>query len=132
MNLDMTFGTSDLARAIRFYDAVFATLGVDRAPGWPGGWAGWGAAYGEGSSLWICPPFNGKPATAGNGTMITLFAKNEKEVHEFHAAALAHGGSDEGPPGTRPYYEPSLYVAYVRDPDGNKLACAFTRHQPEK
>jgi catechol 2,3-dioxygenase-like lactoylglutathione lyase family enzyme len=131
MILDMTFGTSDLARAIRFYDPVFASLGIGRAPDWPKGWAGWGAGYGEGSSLWLCPPFNGMPPTAGNGTMITLFAKNEKEVHEFHAAALANGGSDEGPPGTRPYYEPTFYVAYVRDPDGNKLACAFLHHQPD-
>jgi catechol 2,3-dioxygenase-like lactoylglutathione lyase family enzyme len=129
MNLDMTFGTSDLARAIRFYDAVLATIGVGRAPGWPKGWAGWGDAYGEGVSFWVCPPYNGKLPTAGNGTMITLYARNEKEVHDFHAAALASGGSDEGPPGTRPYYDPTFYVAYVRDPDGNKLACAFIHHQ---
>jgi catechol 2,3-dioxygenase-like lactoylglutathione lyase family enzyme len=132
MHIDMTLGTSDLARAIRFYDAVFAAFGVGRAPGWPKGWAGWGAANGEGPSLWICLPFNGKPATAGNGTMVTLFARNEKEVQDFHSVALAHGGTDEGQPGTRPYYEPSFYVAYVRDPDGNKLACAFTKYSPQK
>src|SRR5262245_32942041 len=126
MILDMTFGTSDLARAIRFYDPVFASLGIGRAPDWPEGWAGWGAGYGEGASLWLCPPFNGKPPTAGNGTMITLFAKNEKQVHEFHAAALANGGSDEGPPGIRPYYKPTLYVAYVRDSDGNKWPVPFS------
>ena len=131
MILDMTFGTSDLARAIRFYDPVFASLGIGRAPDAPEGWAGWGAAYGEGASLWLCPPFNGKPATAGNGTMITLFARNESEVREFHAVALANGGSDEGGPGTRACYEPTFYVAYVRDPDGNKLACAFLHHKAD-
>lgn len=131
MVFDIVFGTSDLARSIRFYDAVFGALGIGRATDWPEDWAGWGTTYGEGPCLWVCKPFNGKPATAGNGTMITLFARNEMEVHGFHAAALAHGGSDEGAPGTRPYYEPSFYVAYVRDPDGNKLACAFLHHKPE-
>jgi catechol 2,3-dioxygenase-like lactoylglutathione lyase family enzyme len=60
--------------------------------------------------------------------MITFRARNEADVQAFHAAALAHGGSDEGAPGTRPYYEPSFYVVYVRDPDGNKLACVYHRH----
>jgi hypothetical protein len=64
--------------------------------------------------------------------MVTLFARNEKEVQDFYSVALAHGGTDEGRPGTRPYYEPSFYVSYVRDPDGNKLACAFTKHSPQK
>jgi catechol 2,3-dioxygenase-like lactoylglutathione lyase family enzyme len=131
MILDMTFGTSDLARAIRFYDAVFSSLGIGRALDWPDGWAGWGDAYGAGSSLWLCPPYDGKRPTAGNGTMVTLFAKSAKEVNDFHAAALAHGGSDEGKPGTRPYYDPTFYVAYVRDPDGNKLACAFLHYRPD-
>jgi hypothetical protein len=62
--------------------------------------------------------------------MLAFAGKNEKQVQDFHAAALAHGGSDEGPPGTRPYYEPWFYVAYVRDPDGNKLACVFHHHKP--
>ncbi len=131
MILDMTFGTSDIARAVRFYDPVFASLGIGPAPECPEGWAGWGPGYGEGANLWLCPPFDGKPATAGNGTMITLFARNTEEVHAFYAAALANGGSDEGPPGTRPYYGPTFYVTYVRDPDGNKLACAFLHYQPD-
>jgi catechol 2,3-dioxygenase-like lactoylglutathione lyase family enzyme len=131
MIIDMTFGTSDLARSIRFYDAVFSSLGIGRAPDWPKDWAGWGDAYGEGSSLWLCPPYDGNRPTAGNGTMITLFAKSAKQVYDFHAAALANGGRDEGQPGTRPHYEPTFYVAYVRDPDGNKLACAFLHYQSE-
>ena len=130
MVFDIIFGTSNLARAITFYDAVFAALGVGRAVDWPEGWAGWGTTYGEGACLWVCQPYNGKPPTAGNGTMLTLFGKNEKEVQAFHAAALANGGSDEGAPGTRPYYEPNFYVAYVRDPDGNKIACAFLHYKP--
>jgi catechol 2,3-dioxygenase-like lactoylglutathione lyase family enzyme len=62
--------------------------------------------------------------------MIAFRAADETQVHAFHAAALLHGGSDEGPPGTRPYYEPNFYVAYVRDPDGNKLACVYHKHKP--
>lgn len=131
MLLDMTFGTTDLSRAIKFYDAVLACLGIDRAPDWPDGWAGWGDGYGKGSSIWLCTPFDGKQPTAGNGTMATFFAKSASGVRDFHAAALAHGGSDEGAPGTRPYYDPTFYVAYVRDPDGNKLACAFLEYRQE-
>lgn len=131
MKLDVTFGTSDLSRAIAFYDAALSCLGIKRAPDAPDGWAGWGDGYGEGASLWLCPPYDGRPPTAGNGTMATFFARNAKEVRDFHAAALAHGGSDEGPPGTRLCYDPTFYVAYVRDPDGNKLACAFLHYLPE-
>jgi catechol 2,3-dioxygenase-like lactoylglutathione lyase family enzyme len=131
MILDMTFGTGDLSHAIKFYDAVLGCVGIDRAPDWPDGWAGWGDGYGKGSSIWLCPPFDGKQPTAGNGTMVTFFARNASGVRDFHAAALAHGGSDEGAPGTRPYYDPTFYVAYVRDSDGNKLACAFLDYRQE-
>jgi catechol 2,3-dioxygenase-like lactoylglutathione lyase family enzyme len=130
MILDTTVGVSDLARSIEFYDAIFSVLGHRRSPGWKEDWAGWGPSYDEGVSFWICKPFNGQTPTPGNGTMITFRARNEGEVQAFHAAALAHGGSDEGKPGTRPYYEPSFYVTYARDPDGNKLACVYHRHDP--
>lgn len=129
MILYATLGTSNLARAILFYDAVMAALGVGRAPDWAEGWAGWGSSYDDGPSLWICSPFDGKAPAPGNGTMLTFTARDDEQVRAFHAAALAHGGSDEGPPGTRPYYEPSFYVAYVRDPDGNKLAAVFHRYK---
>jgi catechol 2,3-dioxygenase-like lactoylglutathione lyase family enzyme len=122
---DVTFGTSDLQRSIRFYDAVFATIGMGRAPDWPEDWAGWGGGEGRGISVWVCKPFNGKPPTAGNGSMWTFSAKDKAAVHAFHAAGLANGGSDEGAPGTRAAYGEDFYVAYLRDPDGNKLACVF-------
>lgn len=125
-----TVGTANLERAIRFYDAVFATLGVRRAPDWSDGWAGWGGSYDQGYGFWVCTPFDGRHATPGNGTMIAFRAKDEAEVQAFHAAALVHGGRDEGKPGTRPLYGPRFYVAYVRDPDGNKLACVYHRHEP--
>lgn len=130
MILYTTVGITDLQRAVTFYDAVFSTLGVGRAPDWAEGWAGWGGSYEQGYSFWVCKPFNGGPPTPGNGTMIAFEAKDEAQVRAFHAAALASGGSDEGPPGTRPYYGPRFFVAYVRDPDGNKLACVFHKYQP--
>ncbi len=122
-------GTNDLARAISFYDAVLAPLGLDRCDtsqesDWEG-WAGWGT-YEDGGArelaLWLCAPFDGAPAVAGNGTMVALRAKAWAVVEAFHAAALEHGGTCEGAPGLRPQYAEDFYAAYVRDPDGNKIA----------
>jgi catechol 2,3-dioxygenase-like lactoylglutathione lyase family enzyme len=127
-----TLGVSDFARSTRFYDAVFGTLGCRRSAEGTEGWAGWGPSYDEGVSFWICQPFDGRAPAPGNGAMIALRARNEAEVVAFYQAALAHGGTDEGAPGTRAYYEPSFYVAYVRDPDGNKLACVYHRHRPDE
>ena len=122
-------GTRDLERASRFYDAAMGALGLSRCdvsdePGWEG-WAGWGTYEQHGakeSALWICAPFNEQAATAGNGTMVGLAAKSWEQVDAFHAAALLHGGTSEGEPGLRLHYQPDFYAAYVRDPDGNKLA----------
>ena len=130
MTLYTTVGYSDYGRAVAFYDAVLGALGYGRAPDWTPGWAGWGPGYDGGVSFWICKPFDGGPPAPGNGVMIAFRAADEAAVRAFHAAALAQGGSSEGEPGTRPYYEPSFFVAYVRDPDGNKLAAVFHRHRP--
>lgn len=54
--------------------------------------------------------------------MVGFMAKTYAEVDAFHAAAMAHGGSDEGGPGPRPHYRPKWYAAYMRDPAGNKIA----------
>jgi catechol 2,3-dioxygenase-like lactoylglutathione lyase family enzyme len=122
-------GTSDPERAARFYDAVLGTLGHRRREAgadWEAaGWRGWGTYERNGTSelaLWLCLPFDGRPASAGNGTMVAFSARSWGEVQEFHAQALAHGGTSEGAPGLRPQYAPDLYAAYLRDPDGNKLA----------
>jgi catechol 2,3-dioxygenase-like lactoylglutathione lyase family enzyme len=73
-------------------------------------------------ALWLCKPFNGEAAAPGNGTMVALKASSWEQVQAFHAAALAHGGTSEGEPALRPQYNADFYAAYVRDPDGNKLA----------
>ena len=71
--------------------------------------------------LGVCKPYDGKPATGGNGTMVALTAKSREIVDAVHAAALAAGGADEGAPGLR---GDTFYGAYFRDLDGNKL-CVF-------
>lgn len=122
-------GSADLPRAARFYDATMATLGLQRCdtrdePDWDG-WIGWGTYQDHGAkeiALWLCEPYDGQPATVGNGTMVALRARSWAEVDAFHAAALAHGGRSEGAPGLRPQYNADFYAAYVRDPDGHKLA----------
>jgi catechol 2,3-dioxygenase-like lactoylglutathione lyase family enzyme len=125
----LCLGTNDLARSIRFYDPVLGALGLRRCdvggePGWQE-WAGWGTYEDHGAreiALWLCKPFNGLAATSGNGVMVALAATSWRAVDDFHAAATVHGGSSEGAPGLRPQYNPDFYAAYVRDPDGHKLA----------
>ena len=114
----VTLGTADLDRAARFYRAVMPTLGIAEPFALPGT-----LAFGEltGAKLFVGAPYDGKPATNGNGTHAAFLARTRAAVDAFHAAALANGGSDEGAPGLRPHYHAHYYGAYVRDPDGNKL-----------
>lgn len=126
--LYVTLGVSDFPRALAFYDPVMAALGHVRTDDPTPGWAGYGPDYDGGVSLWLCHPFDGNAPEPGNGPMVAFRAAGADEVDAFHAAALAHGGSDEGAPGTREAYGPQFYVAYVRDPDGNKLAAVFHRY----
>lgn len=124
----LTLGTNrPLPEAAQFYDAVLAPLGLTRCGGEDGDGSvvGWGLCEAGGLrelALWLCRPFDGQPATVGNGSMIALMAQTWAQVDAFHAAALAHGGHSEGAPGLRPQYDPDFYAAYVRDPDGHKLA----------
>jgi catechol 2,3-dioxygenase-like lactoylglutathione lyase family enzyme len=122
-------GTNDLERARAFYDAIMAPLGLARCvtgdPQWDRISAGWGL-YEDGGAhelaVWVGTPFNGLRATTGNGTMVAFRARSRQQVDAFHAAALVNGGCCEGAPGLRPHYGADFYAAYVRDPDGNKLA----------
>lgn len=115
----VTLGTNDLARAAAFYDDLLALVGAARS---------WqterGIAWGTGPaapSLGVMKPFNGQPATVGNGVMVSLAVGSRDVVDAVHARALALGGADEGAPGDRGN---GFYGAYFRDLDGNKL-CAF-------
>ncbi|MFM2398664.1 MAG: hypothetical protein RL341_821 [Pseudomonadota bacterium] len=119
----VTVGTNNWQRAQHFYDAVLATIGYarDYEDAQYIGWTLGGAAALPGFVL--AKPFDGKPATTGNGVMVAFGAATVAQVHAFYDTALAQGGKDEGAPGIRPHYGPDFYVAYVRDLDGNKLAC---------
>lgn len=114
-------GTTDLPRALRFYDPIFATMGLDRCWRDDQG-ASWGRKDDQTfPQFFTGTPFDGQPAGVGNGTM-TAFLCDPDTIDRLHALALEHGGSDEGAPGLRPRYGEGFYAAYVRDPDGNKLA----------
>ncbi|MCH7628815.1 VOC family protein [Novosphingobium sp.] len=113
----VTLGTSDLARGAAFYDAIAAEMGVGRMMEWDGAIA-WGAP-GGGAGIGLTKPFDGNPASVGNGVMVAFEAKDKEQVDRLHAIALAHGGTCEGAPGPRG--DGGFYAAYFRDPDGNKL-----------
>ena len=125
MLLYTTVGTNDLARAGRFYDAVLPCLGYRRQKQAPGE-IGYAADGDVRCRFWVVEPFNREPATFGNGVTIALLAASRAAVDAFHAAALAVGGTDEGAPGLRPFHA-SFYAAFIRDPDGNKLAAVCER-----
>lgn len=116
-----TVGSNDLERAKGFYDALMPVIGF--APMMEHG-SGGRIYAGKGTMFAVVAPFDGAPATRGNGTMIGFMLEEREQVDRFHAAALELGGSDEGAPGLRGPAEAQAYMAYVRDPDGNKI-CAF-------
>jgi len=116
-------GANDLDRAKRFYDALLAPLGV-------------GPARVDGNRIFyftptgvfaVSLPIDGKPATAANGGTIGFACSSPEQADAWHAAGLANGGvSIEDPPGVREGPTGKLYLAYLRDPDGNKI-CALHR-----
>ncbi len=114
----VTLGTNDLVRAAAFYDAIAAELETPRMfeTDHSVAWGAYGGAPGIGLTL----PFDGQPASVGNGVMVAFAARDAAQVDRLHAIALAHGGSDEGAPGPRGEGG-AFYAAYFRDPDGNKL-----------
>lgn len=124
----ITVGCSNLEHAEKFYDALLIPLGLRRRPVTPDG--------GPAAACWIRPdqplprfyvyqPFDRKPMSVGNGSMVAFLAPNSAVVDAAYAAGLAAGGQDEGPPGPRPHYGAGYYGAYLRDPDGNKIHIVF-------
>ncbi len=121
----VTVGADDIARAKRFYAAFLQALGYALEEGPEGLSYALPVAPGQSPVLpdfYVKAPFDGRPATAGNGTMVAFEARSQRQVRDLHAAALAAGGSDEGAPGFRAAYGPQFYVGYLRDPQGNKIA----------
>ena len=117
-------GVNDLAASKRFYDAVFAVMGVGP------GIAGKDRYYYRSATgtLGIITPINGQPATYANGGTIGLTMQSQAEVDAFHAAGVANGGMTcEDPPGMREGPSGKMYLAYVRDPDSTKF-CAVYRY----
>ncbi|HEX4742915.1 MAG TPA: VOC family protein [Caulobacteraceae bacterium] len=116
-------GTNDLERAKGFYDALLGTLGVP-------------AAMRDGDRIFymtpngvfsVSKPINGEPACAANGGTIGFACSSPEQADAWHATGVANGGmSCEEPPGVREGNVGKLYLAYLRDPDGNKL-CALHR-----
>lgn len=115
-------GTRDLNRALAFYDPLFAEMGLDQC--WRDGQsASWGRADDETFPRFFTGyPFDGQEASVGNGVMTAFRVGGATQVDRLYALAMQNGGSDEGKPGFRPQYSEGFYAAYVRDPDGNKLA----------
>lgn len=113
-------GSNDLTRSKAFYDATFIALGGKAGEIDAGGRLVYAR---DGSRLMITTPINGQPATAANGGTIGIFAESADQVRAWHTAGTENGGtSAETPPHLRPN---GVFVAYLRDPDGNKL-CART------
>jgi predicted lactoylglutathione lyase len=114
----VTLGTNDLARAAKFYDALFAEVGGkrymenERLISWSAGE--------HTPGIGIIKPYDGKAATVGNGSMVALAVDSQEKVKKIYDKAMAMGGKDEGPPGIR---FGNFYAAYFRDLDGNKLNC---------
>lgn len=115
----VTLGSDDLERGGVFYDAIAKEMGVGRMMGSvEEGFIAWGKMEGP-AGVAISKPFDGKPASVGNGVMVALQVKDKDQVKRVYDIALAQGGSDEGAPGPRG--EGGFYAAYFRDLDGNKL-----------
>ena len=118
-----TVGTNDLPRATAYYDALFAAIGVKRLMEFGDRGLAWGVSW-EVPGFGVMKPFDGKPATWGNGTMVALVVDSRDKVDTLYNKAIELGSMDEGKPGER---GPGFYAGYFRDLDGNKLNCFTTK-----
>jgi catechol 2,3-dioxygenase-like lactoylglutathione lyase family enzyme len=117
-------GSNDIARSKKFYDALFAAMG-----GKPGveDVKGRLIYVHNGGRFMVSKPIDGKPATHANGGTIGFSISDRKQADAWHKAGVANGGTTiEDPPGVRQGASGEIYLAYLRDPDGNKL-CALCR-----
>lgn len=124
----VTVGTNDIARSEKFYDAVLGVLGTSGAMKnrSPSGHMRMFYRH-DGNTFGIAEPIDGGLATCANGATIGFKCVSAEQAKQFHDVAVASGGTSiEDPPGLRTGEMGSLYLAYVRDPDGNKL-CAIYR-----
>ena len=124
----ISLGAVDIERAARFYDAVLAVLGVSEPMQNVNGTGQTRLFYRhDGQAFGVGEPIDGEAATSANGGTIGFKCSSPEQVQQFHDVAVAHGGTSiEGPPGLREGKMGALHLAYVRDPDGNKL-CALHR-----
>jgi catechol 2,3-dioxygenase-like lactoylglutathione lyase family enzyme len=113
----VTLGTNDLARAVRFYDALFESMGIRRFMEEKDHFVAWAPSH-DAPSVSVTVPFDGRPATVGNGVMVALERKSRGDVDAVYKKAIELGAACEGKPGPR---TAGFYVAYFRDLDGNKL-----------
>ena len=119
-------GSNDLERSRKFYDAVLGTLGIS-----PGFLDKYRYFYrGNGGLFGVSIPIDGESACHANGGTVGFAADDPEKVDAFHEAGLANGGTSiEDPPGWRDSAFGRFYLAYLRDPDGNKI-CAL--HRPKR
>lgn len=117
-------GGGDLARSKTFYDALFKAMGAEPGVQDPKGRL---VYTHKGGRLMVTTPINGEPPTPGNGATIGFAMDSPQQADAWHKAGVEHGGTAiEDPPGERPTPYGPLYLAYLRDPDGNKL-CGLHR-----
>ena len=120
----MMVGSNDVERSKKFYDALFAVTGGKPGVVDPKGRLMY---LKDGAVFLVTPPINGEPATHGNGCTVGFAVTGPEQAHAWHEAGVAAGGTAiEDPPGKRSGGGMNLYLAYLRDPDGNKL-CALHR-----
>jgi len=110
----VTIAVADLARSQEFYDAALKPLGIMRLYAEAETFSGYGV--GRRAFFWI-----GRRDAVRSGTHVAFLAPDRAAVEAFHAAAIAAGGRDNGPPGLRPRYHPDYYGAFVLDPDGHNI-----------
>ena len=112
----VTLGTNDIQRAGKFYDALLGEIGAKRWMDFPK-FIAWSAGPNQ-PALSVITPYNGQPATVGNGVMVALAVKTPAQVDALYKKAMELGATDEGPAGPRGQ---GFYAGYFRDLDGNKL-----------